>query len=156
MMAVPVFGAMEHYLEKVNLNESNVIRHLLVFWSAITSFYCRENCSGENFSQVLFNHLTRDREQKKESQAFRYMLRGTVELPVLRLRGGAWGDQEKFLCEICSKILTSKRNLDLQTNSVHVSHPDFDCILYQVMAFSSGSVAYATTSCPLGSGLFPI
>ena len=112
MMAVPVLGSMEHYLEKVNLNDSNVIRHLLVFWSAITSFCCCENCSGENSGQVLFNHLT-----------------GTAELPVLRLRGGAWGDQEKFLCEICCKILTSKRNLDLHTNSVHVSHPDFDCIL---------------------------
>ena len=84
-MAVPVFGSMEHYLEKVNLNDSNVIRHLLVSWSAITSFCCRENCSGENFSQVLFNQLTRDQEPKKESQAFRYMLTGTVELPVLRL-----------------------------------------------------------------------
>ena len=65
----------------------------------------------------------------KESQAFRYKLTGTEEIPVLRLRGGSGGDQERFLCEICGKILTSKRNLDLHMDSVHVSHPDFDCIL---------------------------
>ena len=65
----------------------------------------------------------------KESQAFRYKLTGTEEIPVLRLRGGSGGDQERFLCEICGKILTSKRNLDLHVDSVHVTHPDFDCIL---------------------------
>ena len=52
-----------------------------------------------------------------------------MELPVLRLRGGIGGDLEKFLCEICGKMLTSKRKLDLHMDSVHVSHPDFDCIL---------------------------
>lgn len=132
VMAVPVFGSMEHYLKKVNLIDSNVIRHLLVFGPAMTSLCFRENCSGKkNLSRVLFNHLTKDkaREIKEESQAFRYKLTGTVELPVLRLRGGTGGDQEKFLCEICGKILTSKRKLDLHMDSVHVSHPDFDCIL---------------------------
>ena len=131
-MAVPVFGSVEHYLTKVNLIDSNVIRHLLVFGSAMTSLCFRENCSrGKNFSRVLFKHLTKYklREIKKETQAFRYELTGTVELPVLRLRGGAGGDQEKFLCEICGKMLTSKRNLDLHMDTVHVSHPDFDCIL---------------------------
>lgn len=134
MMAVPVFGSMEHYLKKVNLNDSNVIRHLLVFGPAMTSLCFRENCSGEeHLSRVLFNHLTKNKadheEIKKESQAFHNKLTGTEEIPVLRLRGSSGGDQERFLCEICGKILTSKRNLDLHVDSVHVSHPDFDCIL---------------------------
>lgn len=47
MMAVPVFGSMEHYLKKVNLIDSNVIRHLLVFGPAMTSSCFRENCSGK-------------------------------------------------------------------------------------------------------------
>ena len=110
-IATYIVASMEHYLKKVNLNDSNVIRHLLVFGSVITSLCLRENCSGENnFSQVLFNHLTRDRELKRESQAFRYKLTGTVELPVLRLRGGAGRDHERFLCEIYDNILSSKRN----------------------------------------------
>ena len=107
MMAVPVFGSMQHYLKKVNVTDSNVIRHLLVFGSAMTSLCLHDNSPGEeNFSRVLFNHLTEGKAQelKKESQAFRYTLTGTVELPVLRLRGTG-GDQEKFLCEMCGKIL---------------------------------------------------
>ena len=47
MMAVPVFGSMEHYLEKVNLNESNVIRHLLVFWSAKPHFAVVRTVQGK-------------------------------------------------------------------------------------------------------------
>ena len=134
MMAVPVFGSMENYLKKVTVNDGNVLRHLLVFGSAMTSLCFRENCSGENnLSRVLLDHQfkTKDkaRKIKKESQAFGHKLTGTVELPVLRLRGGAGGDQEKFLCEICGKILTSRKNLDLHMDSVHVSHSDFDCIL---------------------------
>lgn len=35
MMAVPVFGSMEHYLKKVNLNDSNVIRHYFIgIWAS--------------------------------------------------------------------------------------------------------------------------
>ena len=72
MVAVPVFGSVEQYLKKVNLNDSNVIRHLLVFVPAMTSLCFCEKCSGEeHLSQVLFNHLTRNEagEIKKESQA---------------------------------------------------------------------------------------
>ena len=49
-------------------------------------------------------------------------------LPVLRLRGGASGDEENWLCDICGKSLMSKRNLDQHMDSVHVSHPDFTCV----------------------------
>ena len=48
---------------------------------------------------------------------------------VLRLRGGAGGDKEKWLCETCGKILASKRDLDLHMSSVRVSHEDFDCVM---------------------------
>ena len=48
---------------------------------------------------------------------------------VLRLRGGAGGDKEKWLCETCGKILVSKRDLDLHMGSVRVSHEDFDCVM---------------------------
>jgi len=44
------------------------------------------------------------------------------------LRGGANGDEEKWLCNVCGKTLVSKRNLDQHMNSVHVNHPDFTCI----------------------------
>ena len=125
MMAVPVFGSIKHYLKKVKVNDRNVLRHLLIFGSAMTSLCFRENCSGENnLSRVLLDHQfkTKDkaRKIKKESQAFGYTckLTGTVELSILRLRGGAGGDQEKFLCEICGKILTSRKNFDLHMDSV--------------------------------------
>lgn len=49
-------------------------------------------------------------------------------LPVLRLRGGAGGDEEKWLCDICGKSLVSKRNLDQHVDSIHGNHPDFTCI----------------------------
>ena len=76
------------------------------------------------------NHLTKYSSRNKGGKSvFQYKLTGTVELPVLRLRGGTGGDQEKFLCEICGKMLTSKRKLDLHMDSVHISNPDFDCIL---------------------------
>ena len=49
--------------------------------------------------------------------------------PLLRLRGGAGGDEEKWLCETCGKLLASKRNLDLHMSSVHVTHQYFDCVM---------------------------
>ena len=47
--------------------------------------------------------------------------------PILRLRGGAGGDEEKWLCETCDKLFVSKRNLDLHMSSAHANH-DFHCV----------------------------
>lgn len=132
-MAVPVFDSIEHYFKKVNVNDSNVIRHLIMFKSAITALFFRDYRSAEkNFSRVLF-HLIKGNSCKaraiKEKKSREFGSTRTVELPVLRLRGGAGGDKEKWLCEICGKLLMSKRNLDHHMASVHVSHLDFDCIM---------------------------
>ena len=64
---------------------------------------------------------------KKNARAFG----STPEMapPLLRLRGGTGGDEEKWLCETCGKLLASKRNLDLHMSSVHVSHQYFDCVM---------------------------
>lgn len=124
-MAVPVFDSVKDYLKKVNLKSSRVICHVLLFETAIKSFCFRNKCSKSNFSRVLFD-CTRGR-LARETRSFGCAPEMVPE--VLRLRGGAGGDEEKWLCETCGKILASKRNLDLHMSSVHVSHEDFDCVM---------------------------
>ena len=104
-----------------------------MFKSAITALFFHDYRSAEkNFSRVLF-HLIKGNSCKareiKEKKSREFGSTRTVELPVLRLRGGAGGDKEKWLCLICGKLLMSKRNLDHHMASVHVSHLDFDCIM---------------------------
>lgn len=130
-MAVPVFDSMEHYLNKVNLKNNRVIRHMLMFNTAITSFCFRNKYSINDFNLVLFDrikglfdHCTIS---KKDNQAFGSTPEMTPQ--VLRLRGGAGGDEEKWSCETCGKLLVSKKNLDLHMSSVHVTHQDFDCVM---------------------------
>ena len=126
-MAVPVFDSVKDYLKKVNLKSSKVIRHVLMFETAIKSFCFRIKWSKSNFSRVLFDCM-RGR-VARETQSFGRTYTSEMVPEVLRLRGGAGGDEEKWSCDTCGKILASKRNLDLHMSSVHVSHEDFDCVM---------------------------
>ena len=56
-MAVPVFDSVEHFLKKVNVKNTKVIHHGLMFNTAITSFCFRNKCSTNNFNRVLFDRL---------------------------------------------------------------------------------------------------
>lgn len=119
-----------------NFKDIKVLYHLMIFKTALSSLCFRNKPSAieTNFSQALFTRIkgklcTREayfnlRAKKNQgSDIIRQEAR-----PVLRLRGGANGDEEKWLCNVCGKTLVSKRNLDEHMNSVHVNHPDFTCI----------------------------
>lgn len=134
-MAVPVFETLEKYFKMINLKDIKVIQHLVVFKSAITSLCFRDNPSVKTiFDRALFLKMEEklctsvddgDDKTWKENEAAEFI--HSVNLPVLRLRGGANGDNEKWLCDICGKSLVSKRNLDVHMDSAHASHPDFTC-----------------------------
>lgn len=142
-MAVPVFQSLEKYFKMIDLKDIKVIEHLVIFKTAITSLRFCDKCSVEtNFSRALFaGHYKTNRKIKictrdgddfslsgKENRTNKFIPSMGNRLPVLRLRGGAGGDEEKWLCDICGKSLVSKRNLDQHVDSIHGNHPDFTCI----------------------------
>ena len=56
-MAVPVFDSVDYYLKRVNIKSSNIIRHLLMFNTAITLASIHNNCSVRDFNRVLFDRM---------------------------------------------------------------------------------------------------
>ncbi|PFX13893.1 hypothetical protein AWC38_SpisGene21989 [Stylophora pistillata] len=141
-MAVPVFESLKEYFKKINLKDTKVIQHLAVFKTAITSLCFHDNRSKETiFSRAFVNRYEYKIKEKlstrysdgdempvtwKGNQPAEFI--PSVSLPVLRLRGGANGDDEKWLCDICGKLLVSKRNLDVHMDSAHATDPDFTCV----------------------------
>lgn len=135
-MALPVFESPKEYFKMTDLKDVKVLHHLVIFKTALSSLCFRSKPSAKkpNFSQALFTRIkdklcTREPyfnlRAKKNHSTDNF---GQEARPVLRLRGGANGDEEKWLCNVCGKTLVSKRNLDQHMNSVHVNHPDFTCI----------------------------
>ena len=139
-MAVPVFQSLEKYFKMIDLTDIKVIQHLAIFKTAITSLCIRDKCSVKtNFSRALFAGHYKIKRKPCTRDETDFSLSGgkngtelipSVQhrLPVLRLGGGAGGDEEKWLCCICGKSLASKRNLDQHVDSIHVNHPDFSCV----------------------------
>ncbi len=137
-MAVPVFESLGKYFKMIHFKDIEVFQHLVVFKTAIMALCFRDNPSVETiFNRTSFvnndmheeklctSDVVGDDTPWKEKQTAGF--NPSVGQTVLRLRGGANGDEEKWLCDICGKALVSKRNLDMHKNSAHVSHPDFTC-----------------------------
>ena len=126
----------------IDLKDIRVVQHLAAFKTALTTLSFRDNFSAETISTSTRTLSELTIEEKpcnndgdgedlnttcKEHLTTEFI--PSVGLPVLRLRGGASGDEETWLCDVCGKSLVSKRNLEVHMNSAHVSHADFTCVI---------------------------
>lgn len=135
-MGVPVFKSPKTYFKMIDLTDIRVVQHLAAFKTALTTLSFRDNLKTISISIRALSELTIEGKPCindsngedlnttcKEHPTTEFI--PSVDVPVLRLRGGASGEEETWLCDICGKSLVSKRNLEVHMNSAHVSHPDF-------------------------------
>ena len=121
-MAVPVFKSPKKYFKMIDLKDIRVIQHLAAFKTALTTLSFRDNVLVETIATqaLILEHSKLTIEEKpcssdgdgedfnttcKEHQTTEFI--PSVGLSVLRLRGGASGDEESWLCDICGKSLVS-------------------------------------------------